>query len=212
MSSRSARLHWTIAYPAERELIEGFFVGYRSFESSAQTNSRLEGLKLKASIGAQESTFTYKTLRLTGQRLDTESADERQIQQQQADSSAIYLAPVSSVSKSVPVSASPFGHLSPSSQPAPITSQVLVLQTFEFVIGALERDTEYTILIQCFNKKGAGPTSDPVVFRTFANGNESTAANLSHDNQRQLTNSSAPSLARPLRSARKAAPELRRSH
>lgn len=48
--------------------------------------------------------------------------------------------------------------------------QVVVINNFEYIINGLERNTEYSILIQCFNKKGAGPTSDPVVFKTFVNG------------------------------------------
>ena len=198
LASRSAKLHWTIAYSQEHEQIEGFFVGYRSFEPSTSVSNPaniagqqpisdpIEPLKHKTKLSASgsltdqkstQSTFTYKTIRLTNHRLDSSSLNEQATfqrkQDQQADSSDVLLAPISSITKTVPIT-SPFAHLGgPNQAPTLVNgnqAQLLLVQTFEFVIGSLERDTEYTVLLQCFNKKGAGPTSDPVVFRTFANG------------------------------------------
>lgn len=137
---------------------------------------------LASGQGSTQSTYTYKTIRLANQGFDTATSNEHsqhqqqhqqhQQQQQHSDPATVFLEPISSVTKSVPIT-SPFSHLASSNQPATISSQpsqLLLVQTFEFVIGSLERDAEYTILLQCFNKKGAGPASDPVVFRTFANG------------------------------------------
>lgn len=52
-------------------------------------------------------------------------------------------------------------------------SNILITSTFEYVITNLERNTDYSILLQCYNRKGAGPSSEPLLLRTFANGNYS---------------------------------------
>lgn len=183
LNSRSIRLRWTISYSPERELIDGFFVGYRSFDTSTLLGASLggapgsasgnsAGTPLAPSLGKQpveRPTFTYKTIRLTNQQQQAHMAqDEHQNPNGQlADSAAPLLSPVSSVTKTVSAPTSAGGELNPNSNKQ---QQVVVVSNFEYVIGGLDRNTEYTILIQCFNKKGAGPTSDPVVFKTFMSG------------------------------------------
>lgn len=155
LSSKSIKLRWSITFSPEREIIDGFFVGYRSFASQAQLAPTNQPNKL------EQPTFTYKTIKLTSPQL----VSDRQTDSSQTDSSL--LSPVSSFTKSL---------LPAQRQQSDKTlqstgqSQVVLVNQFEFVINGLERNTEYTILIQCYNKKGAGPTSDPVVFKTFANG------------------------------------------
>lgn len=211
LSSKSIKLHWTVSYSPEREIIDGFFVGYRSFDttslldqsspnSQSQTvssssivgNSLRSGSQQQPSSKLTEPTFTYKTIRLTNQQplngqtsnsgsgsgsyqQNMDSSNSRQ-QKQQQDASA-FLTPISSATKNLPAQsttslpsqvANIFSSLNNNQQTT--QHQVVVVSTFEYVIGSLERNTEYTILIQCFNQKGAGPTSDPVVFKTFMNG------------------------------------------
>lgn len=154
LSSKAIKLHWTISYAPEREIIDGFFVGYRSFSSTSASSGAATATAEPRGPNPQageQPTFTYKTIRLTNQA-PGQTAQELQ----QHDDQSALLSPVSSVTKQVPVSQQ--------------TSQLMLVSTFEFLISGLERNTEYTILIQCFNKKGAGPTSDPVVFKTFAIG------------------------------------------
>lgn len=192
LSSKSIKLHWTISYSPEREIIEGFFVGYRSFETGAppsvdgsQTGApsiSLPGANPKHSptLGEQP-TFTYKTIRLTsrpGALTSQEAGSEARQQQLSETGGAALLSPVASITKTIHPAGSPFSggpqtalHRQQHPQLAGSASPLnVVVSSFEYVIGSLERNTEYTILIQCFNKKGAGPTSDPVVFRTFMNG------------------------------------------
>lgn len=211
LSSKSIKLHWTISYSPEREIIDGFFVGYRSFDTSslldqssdsqAQTvgssgglgNSLRSNNQQQSSAKLSEPTFTYKTIRLTNQRplngqisnseissyqpnKNSASSRLQQQQKQQQDASA-FLTPISSVTRNLPIQSAAslpsqintFSTLNTNQQSVQ-QQQVVVISTFEYVIGGLERNTEYTILIQCFNQKGAGPTSDPVVFKTFMNG------------------------------------------
>lgn len=165
ISSRSIKLHWTITYAVEHEIIEGFFVGYRSFDSAGNANEpAIKSTNLAAE--QQLPTFTYKTIRLTNQRqqqleqplvLDSNQANPLH-QNLNQDSSSAFLSPISSVTKNELVSS--FQQ----------QQQLIVMNNFEYIINGLERNTEYSILIQCFNKKGAGPTSDPVLFKTFVNG------------------------------------------
>lgn len=205
LSSKSIKLRWTISYSPEREIIYGFFVGYRSFDTSSSlidqsddrsqlpTVSSSSNLLLSRNGNQQtsnklsEPTFTYKTIRLTnqqpssGQHLSSlENYHQPNIDsntRQQQDASA-FLRPISSVTKNLPIQGSTSSSTQVNSYPIPTNhlqtvqqqQQVVVISTFEYVIGGLERNTEYTILIQCFNQKGAGPTSDPVVFKTFMNG------------------------------------------
>lgn len=147
LSSRAIQLRWSVTYAPERELIDGFFVGYRSFVANSAAAAATTVATSGDAPGA--STFTYKTIRLAP-RADSE--------QQQQQHNGQHVSPVSSVSK-------PSGT---------VASQVLVSQVFEHTIDALERDTEYTVLIQCFNRKGAGPTSDPIVLKTLADGEYSS--------------------------------------
>lgn len=202
LSSRSVRLHWTITYSSEHELIDGFFVGYRSFEpastasSGATSNSNRQSgqtgsdsvndqldlvskSKTSQSSGQEvtQSTFTYKTILLIDPKRDQISSDDKQQQQQQSVSPTVSLAPLTTTTKTIPPTNQGFTHLNnnPSHQQQSglvnhHEGQTLLVQTFEYVIGSLQRDTEYAVLLQCFNKKGAGPPSDQIVFKTFANG------------------------------------------
>lgn len=201
LSSRSIKLRWTITYAPEQELIEGFFVGYRSFDASSlladpqQVGAGLVAGSSAATATAKQAlerpTFTYKTIRLTnspssaGQQQPaaaaaatadynepsasgaSESQQQHQHQQQSAASSTPLLSPVSTLTKTV--GGAP-NVQQQQQQPNLRQQQVVVVSSFEYVIGALDRNTEYTILIQCFNRKGAGPASDPVVFKTFQSG------------------------------------------
>lgn len=212
LSSKSIKLHWTISYSPEREIIDGFFVGYRSFDTpsslldqsddsqlpTVSSSSSANNLLLSRNGNQQtsnklsEPTFTYKTIRLTNQQPSSGQhisnlgnsyqpnidSNTRQKQQQQQQDASAFLTPISSVTKNLPIQT---GSTSSSTQVNSFSTlsnhlqtmqqqQVVVISTFEYVIGGLERNTEYTILIQCFNQKGAGPTSDPVVFKTFMNG------------------------------------------
>lgn len=172
LSSRSIKLRWTISYPPEHELIDGFFVGYRSFDTSALlaepgAGSVAQTAQAAAKQALERPTFTYKTIRLTNQQQQSAPegglSDHQQLEHHQTP----LLSPVSSVTKTVPA-----GPSVQVNEPAGSKQQVavVVVSNFEYTIAGLERNTEYTILIQCFNKKGAGPTSDPVVFKTFASG------------------------------------------
>lgn len=169
MSSKSIKLHWTISYAPEHELIDGFFLGYRSFEASQLVNgvATASSAPGKVSSSSEQPTFTYKTIRLTNQQSTTSQAapDENRDDplRTQSESSSTYLSPVASVTKTVPVQSS-------SSYGSSLRHHTNVISTFDYIVSGLERNTEYTILIQCFNKKGAGPSSDPVVFKTFLNG------------------------------------------
>lgn len=189
LGSRSVKLHWTVSHSPEREIIDGFFIGYRSFAdtpalihagadpqqqhklATAQLSSvQSSGLNQPASIpldaGGQTPTFTYKTVRLNHRASPSEQTDglaHLARQQQQADElldpNAAYISPLSSISKSI---------IRPSSNYN--LQQQVISSSFEYLIEGLERNMEYSIFIQCFNKKGAGPRSDPVIFKTFANG------------------------------------------
>lgn len=241
LSSRAAKLHWTIAYSPEHELIEGFFVGYRSFERPSQATPSLgSGGNLASVLPTDQAgissnnknpspqststttsttqgkmtTYTYKTIRLfpdPSQQQTTMSTDNSKSDQQQnantlnnlnqhamndpRSGSDILLAPTSTMTKTMPgprLATAFGGHLSsaqlmssasaiPSSSSSSTAMEngasqqqqqahVMLIQSYELIISGLERDTEYTIMIQCFNQKGAGPTSDPIMFRTFANG------------------------------------------
>lgn len=157
MSSRSVKLHWTLAYPVEREIIDGFFIGYKSATANGspaqmplaapfdQVQNPDQQLAQQQMTGGDLPTYTYKNVRLnrgSGEQLDP---------------SAVYISPLTSITKTI-------------SQPQQQQQQQVVSSTFEFVIGGLERNTEYSVIIQCFNKKGVGPASDTETFRTFANG------------------------------------------
>lgn len=212
LSSKSIKLRWTISYAPEREIIDGFFVGYRSLE--AQT---LDGMKAQQVVGSsgtsgqqqqqqqgqmEQPTFTYKTIRLSaasqqqqqqlhqkgGLVLDNGAQAMQVASSSPGDHQSALLSPISSVTKTVPPQPTNafnlanliVGHHATSSQMNLDSNQqqqqqqaqqqqvIVVVSTFEYVITGLERNTEYTILIQCFNKKGAGPTSDPIVFKTFS--------------------------------------------
>lgn len=194
LSSKSIKLRWTISYSPDREIIDGFFVGYRSFESSPPSSVPLDtqaqhhassssGSKQTVPTSAGEQpTFTYKTIRLTSrpgalvQESNGDNSPPANQRHQPSETGAAFLSPVASITKTIPA-----GGLFPGNSQsnmlhrhhpqASSSGQLsLVVSSFEYLIGSLERNTEYTILIQCFNKKGAGPTSDPVVFRTFMNG------------------------------------------
>lgn len=196
LSSRSTKLQWTVAYSPEHELIEGFFVGYRSFDSStsSSTSNNINNSIQRSDIAniandnnkhaylPQESpgkstTFTYKTIRLSPEALGDWSQRNNLATRTSAtissstSSSDILLTPIASVSKTVPATSSQnFAHIQGVSSGQNNGANIVLVQTFELLILGLDRDTEYTTMIQCFNSKGAGPTSDPVLFRTFANG------------------------------------------
>lgn len=40
----------------------------------------------------------------------------------------------------------------------------------EFVIGGLQKNTKYVILVQAFNGQGAGPAADEIVVKTYEYG------------------------------------------
>lgn len=173
LSSRSIKLHWTVSFSPDHELIDGFFVGYRSFDTSSllvepqhPTGASLAppGVSLTpAKQTLERPTYTYKTIRLTNAPPDGHSQSASTNGEPAIDGQAAtpLLSPVSSVTKTVQTNSGAGGGQ---------RQQVVVVSSFEYIIGGLERNTEYTILIQCFNKKGAGPTSDPVVFKTFTSG------------------------------------------
>lgn len=208
LSASSVKLRWTISYSYERELIDGFFIGYRSFDSSAllveapgleqplagnaiQAEGSLSGAGTRptAKQVVERPTFTYKTIRLINQhqQQQQQQASPDEIAQgpqaaanalSQGSEAAPVVAPISSVTKTVPASATagPSRHLVGAAaeslngaghQPRPGELTLVVVSNFEFTINGLERNTEYTILIQCFNKKGTGPSSDPVVTKTL---------------------------------------------
>lgn len=217
LSSKSIKLRWTISYSLEHELIEGFFIGYRSFDSlspaspsslslsSSSGSGSLEPLgpvssaggdelvKLASSGGAdakqsaERPTFTYKTIRLTNQQQqqafesrgdDLSQAEASQKQDQHQNTPM--LAPISTITKTVPADALMGNSVGGGNSNKPNSKGMqqqqqqqdvaFVISNFEYVISGLERNTEYTILIQCFNKKGAGPASDPVVTKTLMSG------------------------------------------
>lgn len=150
LSSHSVKLNWTITYSAEHDIIDGFFIGYRSLDV-ALTSTAASANAVQQPPLAEQTTFTYKTIRLGGQpEMGARS------QQHQAEPGSAFLAPKSSVSKQTLLA----GHRQP---------VIAISSSFEYLITGLERNSDYTLLIQCFNRKGAGPTSDPVLFRTFAN-------------------------------------------
>jgi len=173
------KLRWTITYSPENELIDGFFIGYRSFEntlsppqtsmtSQTSADSKLShGSVLQtAQSDIERPTFTYKTIRLAT-TANTDSTMGLQVSESGSQVNSVgpsVLSPTSTSTKQVPssmVANSGSKHGIPST---------MIQSQFEYVINGLDRNTEYTILIQCFNRKGAGPTSDPMVFRTFASG------------------------------------------
>lgn len=199
LSSRSIKLHWTITYSPEHEIIEGFFVGYKSFNShmdsivhgnsaaSAGTtsdNSNSNSRQTSNEQQQQQPTFTYKTIRLNNNNLlqrpqqltilnNSAPADSNS----GSDLSSAFLSPISSITKHIPapsstIVSSPTNAAFGVNQQQPQVQQtiVVVVSNFEYIINGLERNTEYSILIQCFNKKGAGPTSDSVIFKTLVNG------------------------------------------
>lgn len=196
-------------------MIDGFFIGYRSFDSSAllvetsntdgsdstRASNILQGTGSGAQVGTtkqlvERPTFTYKTIRLINQHQQQQpqptSDDNGSVLQSTASSSSEQsqdtggatpvLSPISSITKTVPANSmlmgntnNKFASLANSNKPEASggansgSSEValVVISNFEYVITGLERNTEYTILIQCFNKKGTGPSSDPVVTKTL---------------------------------------------
>lgn len=216
LSSKSIKLQWTIQWSPEHEIIEGFFVGYRSFDPTVLTSSTMAPLlpaahqqnsaarhsrtstndslhlpqdKQVASSPTQ-STFTYKTIRLAPTQPIGSNNHRHQPPNEQpnlvpggsvADAPPL-LAPVSSITKTIPIGSMSQMQTSglnnnQQQQSHEQLSQQIVVSSFEYIINGLERNTEYSILIQCFNRKGAGPSSDPVVFRTLSHG-KSTASKL----------------------------------
>lgn len=209
LSSRSIKLQWTIQWAPEHEIIEGFFVGYRSFDpstllapsasssgpsaltSTSTTESSLSSvprqqetnhnethdLPERRIISSSQSTFTYKTIRITNARPKEVSTQQQHhvdaANKDQASPSVdpSLLAPISTVTKTIPI-ANHHQHtgISSNKQISDHQQQSIVVSSFEYIISGLERNTEYSILIQCFNRKGAGPSSDPVVFRTLSHG------------------------------------------
>ena len=161
LNSRAVKLHWSITYAPEHELINGFFIGYRSFEPSPSSGALPARPSPELATGRpadERPTFTYKTIRLAASQPPSAAIGQESANQaaaSAADAAQPLLAPVSSKT------------VGPAEQAKGVG---LVQSQFEHAITGLERNTEYTILIQCFNGKGAGPTSDPVVFRTLANG------------------------------------------
>lgn len=162
LSSHSAKLNWTITYSAEHEIIDGFFIGYRSLDvglpspSVAPPAPGSTQSPKPSQTALEQTTFTYKTVRL-GSQSDLPTLGNSVHHKALIDTSgAANLAPKSSVTKQTLLA----GHRQP---------VLAVTSTFEYLIGGLERNSDFTLLIQCFNRKGAGPTSDPVLFRTFAN-------------------------------------------
>lgn len=158
LSSHSVKLNWTITYSAEHEMVDGFFIGYRSLDVSPAgvpsvappTQGTAPAVQSRQQH-LEQTTFTYKTVRLSS------APDSSGVSNKAADiASSTNLAPKSSITKQTLLA----GHRQP---------VLAITSTFEYLISGLERNSDYTLLIQCFNRKGAGPTSDPVLFRTFAN-------------------------------------------
>lgn len=43
-------------------------------------------------------------------------------------------------------------------------------RTFEYIVDSLRKGTKYSVIIQAFNSKGAGPSTNEMTIETFANG------------------------------------------
>ncbi|KAG9508722.1 Down syndrome cell adhesion molecule-like protein, partial [Fragariocoptes setiger] len=179
-TSRALKLTWAIVWPNhKRELIDGFFIGYRrsstnvapSRSSTATTttnalnvspqspttgtfNSEQQQQQNLYNNDKQEPTFIYKTIRLLQASISQ--------QQQQMSPNGAFGARAPHVSQVAPSMEKQIGGMGENNY---INYSP---ELYEYTINGLERDTEYTIMIQCFNRKGAGPASDAIVARTLA--------------------------------------------
>ena len=165
LSSRSIRVHWIVSStvvstasssPSDpsyalhtsspssnsasqliKRTFDGFYVGYREIEqlTSASPSSSVLVLSSTASKSPQ-SVYSFKTVDLSGPAVHQGTSSS-------SSSSS------SSASSSSSSSSSSGSHL--------------IKNDFQYTLTDLKRNTRYGIIVQAFNRKGPGPSSEEVV-------------------------------------------------
>lgn len=151
LDSKSLKIGWSIPKSLENLYIEGFYIGYKVFSSL--------------------DPFTYKTMHILLDPSSKHTSPPRPESSSRSSSvsrMASATAPLSSESFSSGSSSHPAAShsilLSSSSPPPPDQRK------FEYVIDLLRKSTKYSVIIQAFNSKGAGPSSPEITAETYANG------------------------------------------
>jgi hypothetical protein len=149
--SKSVKVTWNVPHSALKDIsfVEGFYIGYKVYSSS--------------------DSFSYKTMHVSNSYTDNHGMsipfeshappDKRRITNSMSSSSSNHLSIISS-------------HTSNNSSTTSLAHNPHFSRSrkFEYTIDLLRKSTKYSIVIQAFNSRGAGPSSPEVTVQTFANG------------------------------------------
>lgn len=144
LDSKSVRVTWNVPHSALKDVlfIEGFYIGYKVYSSS--------------------DSFSYKTMHVSSH---ADNLGMLSFESSHASSSSDKRRTTSNSMSS--------NHLSIISSPSSLNNSSHFSRSgkkFEYTIDLLRKSTKYSIVIQGFNSRGAGPSSPEVTVQTFANG------------------------------------------
>lgn len=140
------KISWTIPGSPDTLFIEGFYIGYRAVSS-------LEP-------------FTYKTMHiLLAPSTGTSVVQVEGGRGKESSSGSSHLVDPSS-------SSSLSSSLHPPTLPGNMITQQNLERRFEYLVESLRKSTKYSVIVQAFNSKGAGPSTNELTIETFANGKE----------------------------------------
>ena len=145
LDSKSMKISWTVPGSAESLFIEGFYIGYRAVSS-------LEP-------------FTYKTMHISLTSSSGTDVDRGSKDGGEDTRSFTHWSDPSSLSPS-----------SSSSSSSNFPGNMILQQNgqterrFEYIVDSLRKATKYSVIVQAFNSKGAGPSTSELTVETFVNG------------------------------------------
>lgn len=176
LDSRSIKVSWIIPSSLKNLFIEGFYIAYR--------------------FPASSDPFTYKTMHVplhpagsvpaagsspeSGSGSGNAGARDRNPPSSSSSGSPLSSSGVS-ISSSIIISGSTSSSFSSASSlrdrennsnfnTQQRNADPFAQRKFEYIIDQLRKSTKYSIIVQAFNAKGAGPTSPETTVSTFANG------------------------------------------
>ncbi|KAH9419282.1 hypothetical protein DERP_005789 [Dermatophagoides pteronyssinus] len=163
------------------EIIDGFYIGYRTISTSSlpETGSNIPGSKQSQSSSTtaginnnnhhQSLSYTYKTISNTPiQPLYSKMSTIGNNNWKQSSSSYGIRAKSSPNSFLIKLNNQSTIETDQTSTSMMMISTSPFHQYYEHIIDTLQRQTLYQFIVQAFNEKGAGPSSIEVTARTFA--------------------------------------------